>query len=348
MIKKFLTPFFISVVLLALQINSSKAQITTDPVFPIEDQPVTINFNTEGTGLNGYSGELYAHTGVILQGSSSWSHVIGDWGNNTNQPQLTNLGGGIYTLEITPDIKSFYSVGASSTISQLAFVFRSGDAGSQTADLFVDLYEAELSTSVVSPGDQSVYESGEDVAIQVNSFEATSMSLFIDDMVIETSAGDEILYTYTTTDGTHEIKVTATDGTETVSDSVSITVRADNTIAELPDNLTDGINYIDETTVGLVLYAPYKEFIYVIGDFTNWDLNNDYLMNKTPDGNYFWILLENLTPGQEYIYQYYIDAEIRIADPYSEKISDPWNDHDIPSSNYPDLIAYPDGLTNPK
>jgi pullulanase/glycogen debranching enzyme len=48
----------------------------------------------------------------------------------------------------------------------------------------------------------------------------------------------------------------------------------------------------------------------------------------------------------EYAFQYLVDGEIRIADPYTDKILDPWNDNNIPSSTYPNLKDYPTNKTN--
>lgn len=57
-------------------------------------------------------------------------------------------------------------------------------------------------------------------------------------------------------------------------------------------------------------------------------------------GDYWWIELSGLTPGQEYVFQYFLEGAIQIADPYAEKISDP-DDHLIANTTYPNLIAYP-------
>ena len=59
------------------------------------------------------------------------------------------------------------------------------------------------------------------------------------------------------------------------------------------------------------------------------------------DGDYFWLDIPNLETGTEYAFQYYIDGEITIADPYTEKILDPWNDVYIADETYPNLKAYP-------
>ncbi|MBE0642241.1 MAG: T9SS type A sorting domain-containing protein [Bacteroidales bacterium] len=41
-----------------------------------------------------------------------------------------------------------------------------------------------------------------------------------------------------------------------------------------------------------------------------------------------------------------MDGELRIGDPYTQKVSDPWNDSWIPASTYPGLIQYPSGKTS--
>ena len=108
-------------------------------------------------------------------------------------------------------------------------------------------------------------------------------------------------------------------------------------------NLRDGINKMSDDSLGFVLYAPGKTSVYLIGDFNNWQISESYKMEKT--GDRFWIKIGNLQKGKEYICQYLIDGSIRIADPYANKISDPWNDKDISSTIYPNLISYPTGKT---
>jgi glycosidase len=115
---------------------------------------------------------------------------------------------------------------------------------------------------------------------------------------------------------------------------------------DLPPGVVDGINYEPgDTSAILVLYAPGKSSIYVIGDFNNWTQSSDYLMNVTPDGNRFWKGITHLTPGFEYAYQYLIDGTLRVADYNTEKILDPVNDQFIPASTYPNLKPYPTGKT---
>jgi len=128
-----------------------------------------------------------------------------------------------------------------------------------------------------------------------------------------------------------------------VADSFYYYVRPAVTVADLPAGMKDGINYLSETSVLLSLYAPLKQFAYVVGDFNNWMPDDNSYMKRTTDGKRYWIQLDGLTSGKEYIYQYMVDGNIYIGDPYAEKVSDPWNDKYIDNATYPNLIKYPDG-----
>ena len=112
-------------------------------------------------------------------------------------------------------------------------------------------------------------------------------------------------------------------------------------IQAVPAGITQGINYdADQTKVTLALLAPDKDYVYVVGDFTNWVEDNQYLMNLDPALDIFWLEITGLTPGQEYIYQYWIDGERKIGDPYADKMLDPVWDGNIPPNVYPNLIPY--------
>ena len=63
-------------------------------------------------------------------------------------------------------------------------------------------------------------------------------------------------------------------------------------------------------------------------------------MNR--DGDDFWLTIDGLTPQQEYRFQYLVDGVIKIADPYTEKVSSPFDDGQIIDENrYPGLQPYP-------
>lgn len=118
----------------------------------------------------------------------------------------------------------------------------------------------------------------------------------------------------------------------------------------VPAGLRDGLNVsaADPTRATLVLMAPGKQFIHVIGDMTGWEISNDYLLKRDvagPQGTRWWIELTGLTPGVDYRYQYLVDGEDRISDPYAELVLDAGNDPFIEPATFPDLPPYPVGLT---
>jgi len=337
-----------SIILLIL-VNLSNAQVvTTVPEFPVPSQSVIVTFDASLCDCNlvGYTGDLHAHTGVTIEGQGRWNHVIGDWGNNSNQPQLTKIGTDLYELEITPSINDFYSVSGGEVVTELCIVFRSADGSKQSLDIFIDIF-SETDIRFISPDTTNIYSLG-NVNINAVAIFANEMTLFVNETVITTQTGSEFDYNYyAVTPGINTVRVSATDGTTTVEKETYFFVRGDNVIEDLPSpDLVDGINYIDDNTVTLVLYAPFKEFAFVKGSFDNWDLSLLNQMKQTIDGNRYWITLTGLTSGQEYIYQYIVDGTITIADPYCDKVLDPWNDSYISNTTYPNLIDYPDDKTS--
>ncbi|MGN7987960.1 alpha-amylase family glycosyl hydrolase [Pedobacter sp. 22226] len=115
--------------------------------------------------------------------------------------------------------------------------------------------------------------------------------------------------------------------------------------ADLPAGAKDGVVFINNGTSAIVtLYAPNKTSVALIGEFNNWSVTATPMKNTT-DGNYWWVQIDNLNPATEYAYQFYVDGNLKVADPYSEKVLDPDNDQYISAATYPNLKAYPTGKT---
>ncbi len=323
----------ISIILFA-QFNGYTQVITTEPEFPTAVVVVTVYFNAaEGNqALKDFTGDIYAHTGVITNESSDpsdWKYVIAAWGENTTKAKLTKISSNLYSLEIQASIKEFYGVAEDEVILQMAFVFRNSD-GSKVAreadggDIFVNVYEPGLSISITSPTDDYNLLPGETVDINASSNDADSMFLYIDEILIQKKSGKSIDYSHTENiSGSHKVKLVAKNTEDMVSDSVYYYARGDVNLEVQPKGWVKGINYLADDSVGLVLFAPNKDYVFVIGDFTDWRLDEKYMMNKAPDSYNFWLPVGDLIPGNEYVFQYYIDGELIIADPYTEKTSDP-------------------------
>ena len=92
-----------------------------------------------------------------------------------------------------------------------------------------------------------------------------------------------------------------------------------------------------------VVADPAKH-VFVVGDFNNWTISNDYQLKQANDSAYFWIELTGLEPQKEYALQYVVvrsDGQVkRISDLYSEKVLHPDDAHE-PKTLDPWLKAYP-------
>lgn len=329
--------------------------VVTNPDFPLPDGSVTITFNADqgNAALAGHSGDIYAHTGVITSASTSpsdWKYVKTDWAENTAETQLTNISGDTWELTISPSIRGYYGVPENETIEQLAFVFRNEDGsivgrGDDGGDIFVNVFNDPYTITWNSPDTLGIYSIGDEIEINAVVLAATSLSIDLNGTNLATVSENSIAYTFEADqEGINQITLNVTAPDTTFSSIINLYVRTETQTAELPSqNLIDGINYIDNNTVTLVLYAPYKDFVFVKGSFNNWGIGTENQMYRTPDNERYWLTIENLEAGKEYAYQYIVDGEITIADPYTDKILDPWNDEYIPASTYPNLMEYPVG-----
>ncbi len=320
----------------------SFAQLSTVPALPIDSKAVTITFDSSKDSRLGYfTSDLYVHTGVYVAGDSNWKHVIGSWGNNTSQPKLTNKGNGIYELVIIPDINTFYSVLPSELVTKMNFVFRSADGAKQSNDLFISVYTEDLHVNISSPSRINVYEKNQNFQFTAASTASANLKLFLNNQQIAAQTGTSVTQIMSIPDaGNYWLKATATQNTTVKRDSVYVCIRETTTTESKPSGLITGINYTDDQSATLILYAPSKKYVFVTGDFNNWVPDNNYQMKK--DGDYYWVNIKNLVPKKEYIFQYLIDGNLQVADAYTDKVSDP-DDQYIPSSVYPNLIPYPSG-----
>jgi len=341
--------------------------LITDPDFPLQEGPVSISFDaTMGNGaLSGYLGDVYAHTGVITSesnGNNDWRYVVTDWGENTVGTLFTNVGTDLYELSID-NIRTYFGVPSGEDIYKIAMVIRSGEPidpeepdnfyvarNADGSDMYVDVYDEGLHVKLLSPSKKDpLVPLNSLIPVCVVAMDATSIFIYVDDVLVHQESGLETMYALNTGDyeeGMHEI-VAKADDSDLVTDTTRFYIRGEVVVEELPVGMKNGINYISNSEVTLVLQDPSldKEFAFVIGDFNNWTASDQGYMKRTPDGTKYWTSITGLTPGVEYAYQYYIDGESKLADPYCDKILDPWNDRWIPETTYPNLKDYPWDLT---
>jgi 1,4-alpha-glucan branching enzyme len=345
---------------------SSQAVVTLNPPFPTGNSPVTLTFDASlgNAGLVDLpAGQIvYAHMGITIN-NSNWQYVVGNWGTVDARVAMTRVGtSNIYTLEIQPSIREWFSensnnnatVPAAAVISKLCLVFRNSTGAltgktSSGSDIFIDLPTTSFSAAITSHDQQSLLlPAGQTVNFVGQTSANAIMEFTLDGASVLSDAGTTILnYPLNTndlSDGIHTLEFIANNGAQIIRDTVLLTRHSAVTVSAIPAYGFEGIIYPNDTTAYLQLRAPGKEFIYVLGDFNNWNFDPAYSMKRTPDGQFYWIELSGLTPGNEYRFQYHIGWEgLRVTDPYVQKILDPWNDQYISNTTFPDLIPYPTG-----
>ncbi|MBC3786030.1 alpha-amylase family glycosyl hydrolase [Spirosoma utsteinense] len=332
--------------------------VTTQPAFPTANAEVTLIFDLKqakdarAKALLGKTDDVYLWSGAGRTETGNAFEFQPAGQTNFNAPfapgKMTPLGNDRWQIKLVP--RTYFGVAASIPIQRLGVLLKSGDGKAQTEDLSVRVYAGGLSLSRIEPTQKEFYvDPSQSLTVRYRTSQPTAMKLTVDGQIVATT-GDQDSLRATIPTGTQPgvrrtVILSATTlvlpTSESVADTFYFSVKPLPTAAALPANVTDGINYTGSGRAVLVLYAPKKSFVHLLGEFNNWTIDPAYLMKRTPDGNRYWIELTNLKAG-ETPFQYLVDGTIGVADPYAEKILDRNNDKFIPATTYPSLIAFPE------
>ena len=334
-----------------------QAQIVSidPPLFTIDDEITVVYDATQGSaGLVGVT-PVYAHTGVVTQagGAGSWQYVQGNWGTADNNVVMAPIGNNRHLMQFVP--RDFYGIPEEEEVLQLAFVFRNQDGSKEgkttsLGDIFIDVPDLDsFNGKFITPDEeQLVLESGSTTSIRAVVSMAADYTLYDNDVPILKGTGTEILFDYTAVEpGNHVVRFEANNGVDTAADSFSFVVLDGNvSAADLPVAVNYGATILDDGSVILRLFAPDKEHVFALTHLTNYRIDSDYQMTQTPDGNDWWIQIDQIGGNQDLLYQYLVDGRIKIADPYSALILDQFNDGGIEESLESVPADYPVGQTS--
>lgn len=321
------------------------------PDFPAADEPITVTYITGGTELEGI-GEAWLWTwapDLSNAGVSSNVNPASSDPSATDPAKFTREeidGQEAFTITFTP---TDLIEASTNELNRVGLLLKGDDwSNGQTTDSFIEISDG-FAMKVNSPEiTRTFYNPGDQIDVDVTTSEAATITVSVDGTVRSTASGATTLqYTHQViTDGAaHNLVIEATNGTDTKTFTHSYSTAPNTPEVALPEGLVDGANYTEDPSIAyLVLTAPGKDNVFVLGDFNTWSLNQGFLMNK--DGDQFWIEITGLNAGQEYLYQYLIDGEIVIADPYTEKVISSFDDGQIRDENrYPGLVAFPSDFT---
>jgi len=371
MIRILRSPLLSMALLLSTALHAQNA-ITTIPTFvdPEDSLTVIVDLNlldatpvhVQNLIADAQAGlDLYIWTWNPREHLAGHPYVNGTgaqpWKNSNNALKMTALGNLVYSYTFTPDLLSWYATDTATAYDNgLSFLVKPKDGGGYGApdrksdDINIPIPRAGLTAEIISHTYDFSFALPTDV---FNLSGATTLDadlqFSLDGQILATALDThQLAYSLTGLDtGLHVLVFTATQGTATDGDTIRFLVRGATPVAFAPSGAQEGITYTANDKVYLQLRAPFKQFVYVVGDFNNWTPDPRYEMKKTPNGPFFWIELDSLTPGEKYRFQYHIDPEgLRIADPYSTLVLDEWNDPWISTTTYPGLMPYPVGKTS--
>jgi pullulanase/glycogen debranching enzyme len=333
------------------------SQVTITPsTFEItESITISIDANSSLTDCNGFNNptKIYMHSGVGTETNAWETSVVGNWGSDDGVGEMTlNASNNRWEITIIP--KTYYSLTdeQATSITNMGMVFRNAagvqemkDNGCNDFIFNVGSFQLTLNSPLSSI---TVLNSGENLSINATTSLTADFSLKANNTIID-QVSNSTAYSFSPTVNQNTTYILeATNNGETKSVTFQAIVNPTVSEAAVPSGMKDGINLnpSDNTKATLVFYAPGKEFIHVIGSFNNWQIDDAYLLKKDSAENRFWIELTGLTSQTDYSYQYIIDADLRVADPYSTVILSEYNDQYINATTYPNLPSYPSGKTN--
>lgn len=343
------------IILLILLFFGAKlnAQVTISPAFPSAAKEITITVdltkvkNSTAAGMLNKTDDVYlwAWAGTTEDRTKAEISPPGQTAFNMPFPaaKMTSLGSNIWQIKFIP--KDFYKT--DKVLKWIGFLVKNGNGTSQTEDFIQTIFDGALQVTFVSPSTKAItVDKGKSIAINARASEKSKITLILDDKIelAKVASDDSIVFNYTpavSLSGKHTITAKVESGANTATDQFSFYVTP--ILVEKPygQPLSPGLNYFANGKVVFSFIAPLKKFVHLIGEFNNWQLDENFIMNKT--GDMFWYELSGIAANKETAYQYLIEANLAVADPYSEKILDPNNDSKIPTETFPNLKVFPEG-----
>ncbi|MBL0102367.1 MAG: hypothetical protein IPP51_00505 [Bacteroidetes bacterium] len=283
----------------------------------------------KATARGELTGPIYAHTGVITSAGGGWRYVKSAWGVADTNVLMTSLGNNLYSISFVP--RTYYNVPSSEVILQLAFLFRNVNGSivtrnSDGSDIFIDLKDStHINCAIVDPvaanNSTLLVNPGQSISITGIADTIAGLSFLLNGSAIASVTDDTLTSSFTpSSSGNNTLQLIASDGSTADTSEINFLLIPSTPIAAVPVGAKDGVTYLNDSTVIFNLFAPHKEFVYLLGDFNNWTIDPAYLMNRTPDTTRYWIQITGLQAQQEYVYQYLIDVTLKLQIPIQKKL----------------------------
>ncbi len=319
---------------------------------------ITINGNSvnESTwGVTNNALYIWAWSFDINDANIQDCPTNGQWINSNEANKFTyNSGNDTYTFTMTPT--TFYNrVG----IGRIGFLVKAknGTGDKKSQDILTEVGAFQVNLTAPLENSTTLLAANGSLNITANNTNGNAAYVLrANGNVLSTNASTSTFsFNHTGINGNQVYELEVTQGPFTITKRFSALVNPGTISQAMPANMLDGVNLMaDQTKATLVLDAPGKDFVYVAGSFNNWQPTAAHAMRRdsAPGSTKFWLTLENLTPGENILYQYWVvdttpinnsPSLVRTADPYSTLVISNFDDPWIPSSKYPNIPAYPAG-----
>lgn len=339
--------YILSFVLLIFFGDVSSQTPTVTPDFFAPDEEITITYDVTSSSLSNLNEAwIWMWNPDISNGDAPSNINPASSNTSLTEPakftKTTNQGKTYFTITLTPTTFMGQTV---DQLKNIGMLLKGNDwADGQTSDYVISI-EGGFQLQVTSPASEfTFYEAEEEILIRASTSENATFELTVDGELISRASDTKVFAEnlIAQNDGLiHDLVLTADNGSEVRTFEHSYTISPTTPKRSIPNGLSNGANYISADSLILVFTAPTKDNIYVLGDFNNWEISPDFLMFR--DSSRFWLPIGQLTSGKEYTYQYLIDGELQLADPYTEKVISSFDDPEIRAENrYPDLIDFPE------
>ena len=174
------------------------------------------------------------------------------------------------------------------------------------------------------------------ISIEAKSYIVSNLFLFDNDSLIFSTVDSILEYDLNAGKSGHEIKIEAILDTLSAENSFRYYTPATTQIAPLPGTSENLFS----------LFAPGKSEVYLIGNFNGWLPSDEYLMKLDSAQQTFWLSPSLPIDSADILYQFLVDGDIKIADPYSTLVLDPVHDPFIPEEVFSGIPAYPTSKTS--
>lgn len=342
------------------------AQVVTTSPNPLQEdsEGVTIFFHAD-QGNKGMMNlpattAVYAHTGVCVKnadGSTTEWKYAPEWLTNSEKYQLSYVSENLWKLYIG-DIREYYGLAQTETVTQLCFVFRNADGSKEgkdvnDANIYVDVQDGGFQLNFRASRVYKVLNSSTaKITFTGVATEACDMKITINNETLaEQSNVTELkgVYTFSTLDE-YQITCTATKEGITRTEHLNLLYVDESPKATDTTIPPMGVTKNSDGSYTFCMVAPQKQAVVVVGSWNNYAPSKAGIMeyvDQTIDGasfRYFKTTIPASITGTDFAYYYTIDTKTSVGDPYARLVLDPDNDKYIAEETFPGMPEFPTGL----